>query len=208
MFAPRSGVPLLAAAFVLVGVGLLEFGRLVRWSWAVAVAWAAAVALWAFFAWFFRDPERTVGDGIVSAADGRIREVTESGDELLISVFMNVTDVHVNRAPVAGTFARVHDAGAGFRPAYRADAGQNVARTYELATSMGPVRVVQITGVLARRLVSFVVAGDRREKGERFGMIVLGSRVDVFLPRDRVVASVRVGDRVWAGRSTIARERA
>lgn len=206
MFAPRSGGPLLVSAFVLVVVGGLFASRLLPFSLPLAALWVASCALWGFFAQFFRDPERTPGDGVVSAADGRVREVQERGEELLVSVFMNVRDVHVNRVPVAGTFVHVADAGEGYRAAYRTDADRNVARTYEMTTRLGPVRIVQITGVVARRLVSFVRPGDAREKGDRFGMIVLGSRVDVFLPRARVTATVRVGDRVRAGASTIARE--
>lgn len=206
MFAPRSGGPLVVTALLLAVVGALGAARLLAFSLPALGAWVGAIVVWAFFAGFFRDPERTPAEGIVSAADGRVREVREVGEELLISVFMNVTDVHVNRVPVGGTFVRIGDGGAGHRAAYRGDAGRNVARTYEMATDLGPVRVVQITGVLARRLVSFVGLGETRAKGERFGMIVLGSRVDVFLPRHRVVPVVRVGDRVRAGVSAIARE--
>jgi phosphatidylserine decarboxylase len=169
---------------------------------------AGALALTVFLAVFFRDPERSPGEGVVSAADGRVREIVDDGPSVRVSVFMNVTNVHVNRVPYAGTFAAVRAGGAGFRPAYRPDAGRNVSRTYFLATELGPVRIVQVTGVLARRLVSFVATGDRKTKGERFGMILLGSRVDVLLPRERVEVTVKVGDRVVAGVTTIARVRA
>jgi phosphatidylserine decarboxylase len=208
VFAPRAGVPLLVGAGILGALGLGWGLRLLPASWIAIGAWVAAVAVWLFLANFFRDPERAPGEGVVSAADGRVREVRTVDAELLVSVFMNVTNVHVNRAPLAGTFARVHDAGAGRRPAYRKDADRNVSRTYELATAEGPVRVVQITGILARRLVSFVRPGAAVAKGERFGMIILGSRVDVFLPAARFRPAVQVGDRVTAGVTTIARERA
>jgi phosphatidylserine decarboxylase len=165
-----------------------------------------AIALAAFFAIFFRDPERTPGAGIVSAADGRIRAVEREGEYVRISVFMNVTNVHVNRLPVDATVAKVENAGRGYRPAYAADADRNVARRYALATSLGPVEIVQITGIFARRLVSFVGPGARGRKGDRFGMIVLGSRVDVLLPAARTEPVVAVGDRVRAGITTIARE--
>ncbi|MGA8663653.1 MAG: phosphatidylserine decarboxylase [Thermoplasmata archaeon] len=207
MFAPRSGGPLAFGAAVLLGLAALLLLHVLPAPLPLLVGWAAAVAAWGFFAQFFRDPNRTPGDGIVSAADGRVRDVRTVGPELLVSVFMNVTDVHVNRAPSAGTFVRVQDAGAGRRPAYRDDADQNVSRTYEMATPLGPVRIVQITGILARRLVSFVRAGATVGKGDRFGMIVLGSRVDVFLPSARLQPAVKVGDRVRAGVTTIARER-
>jgi phosphatidylserine decarboxylase len=207
VFAPRAGGPLLGGVVVLAVVGLEGALRLVPFPWPVLALWVVAAGAWGFFAAFFRDPERVPGEGIVSAADGRVREVQPRGDELLVSVFMNVTDVHVNRVPLAATFVRVDDYGAGHRAAFRPDADRNVARAYLLSTALGPARIVQITGVFARRLVSFVGPGATREKGDRFGMIVLGSRVDVFLPAARVEATVRVGDRVRAGVSTIARER-
>ena len=207
MFAPRSGGPLAAFGAFLALVAGLELLRVAPFWWGLVAGWVAGVALWLFLLNFFRDPHRRIGDGVVSAADGRVREVRASETELLISVFMNVADVHVNRAPTDGTFVRVHDGGAGRRPAYRSDADQNVSRTYEMATPLGPVRVVQITGILARRLVSFVRSGATVRKGDRFGMIILGSRVDVFLPAQRVEPAVHVGDRVLAGVTTIARER-
>jgi phosphatidylserine decarboxylase len=208
VFAPRTGGPLALAGLWLALVAVVLALQLFPFPLLAVLLWAVAVALWAFFAAFFRDPNRTPGEGIVSAADGRIREVRESGEELLISVFMNVTNVHVNRAPLAGTFLRVWDDGSGRRPAYRPDADRNVSRSYEMKTVLGPVRITQITGILARRLVSFVPAGAKLAKGDRFGMIVLGSRVDVFLPARHVTAVVRVGDRVTAGVTTIAQERA
>jgi phosphatidylserine decarboxylase len=207
VFAPRAGGPLAAYGLALVLVGAFGFQGTFPFPLAAELLWCVGVGTWAFLAAFFRDPRRTPGEGIVSAADGRVREVRTDGEELLVSVFMNVSDVHVNRAPLAGTFARVRTAGSGYRPAYRPDADRNVSRTYELATALGPVRIVQITGVVARRLVSFVRPGDAVAKGDRFGMIVLGSRVDVVLPAARVVATVRVGERVRAGETPIARER-
>jgi phosphatidylserine decarboxylase len=165
-----------------------------------------AVAFLGFFAVFFRDPERDPGTGIVSAADGRVRSVVREGDSWRISVFMNVTDVHVNRFPLEARVEAISTAGAGHRPAYRPDAGHNVQRSYRLSTALGPVEVVQMTGILARRLVSFVPVGATGRKADRLGMIVLGSRVDVLLPAGRTSPAVELGARVRAGTSTIARE--
>jgi phosphatidylserine decarboxylase len=193
--------PEAAAAVVvagLIGTGLLPF------SAATVGGVVALAAVSVFFAVFFRDPDRAPGPGIVAPADGRIRAVERSGERLLISVFMNVTDVHVNRAPLDATVESVEAAGAGFRAAFRPDADRNVRRHYRLATALGPAEVVQITGVVARRIVPWVRAGDALRKGDRFGMIVLGSRVDLFLPAGRVRPTVRVGDRVRAGVSTVA----
>jgi phosphatidylserine decarboxylase len=206
VFAPGAGRPLGAVAVVLLLVaGLVVLGAVPDRTAAVAVLVVVA-GLWVFLAVFFRDPERVPGPGVVSAADGVVRSVAREGDRWRVSVFMNVTNVHVNRLPLDARVESVADAGSGFRPAYRSDAAHNVQRSYTLATALGPVEVVQMTGILARRLISFVRVGAEGRKGDRFGMIVLGSRVDVLLPAERATPSVRVGDRVRAGASTIARE--
>lgn len=209
MLAPGAGrwfgPPLAVAVFfgVLAALGGLAGPT----GWAVAAVALLATGAVVFLLVFFRDPERVPGEGIVSAADGRIHAVERDGSRVTISVFMNVGNVHVNRWPVDGTVEEVTEGGRGFRPAYRPDASGNVQRRYRLATALGPVEVVQITGILARRLVSFVRPGLPARKGDRFGMIVLGSRVDVVLPADRVRVTVQVGDRVEAGTTSIARER-
>ena len=207
MFAPGAGRFLLPVAAATAALAVLYavdpfFGAPV---WLCVVV--ALVALGGFFAVFFRDPERGVGDGIVAAADGRVRAVEAEGERLRISVFMNVTNVHVNRFPLDGRLETVTTSGSGFRPAYREEARHNLQRSYRLSTSLGEVEVVQMTGLLARRLVSFVRPGDRATKGARLGMIVLGSRVDVLLPAGRVVPVVVAGDQVRAGVTTIAKER-
>jgi phosphatidylserine decarboxylase len=166
----------------------------------------AAWAVLAFLLWFFRDPERAVGPGVVSPADGRVIAVGPDGERTRIAVFMNVTDVHVNRFPIDGTVRAVEDGGAGFRPAFHPDAIHNVWRKTTLETDLGEVEVVQMTGIVARRIVSFVGPGDRRAKGARLGMIMLGSRVDLLFDPARARASVAVGDRVVAGVTQVARE--
>jgi phosphatidylserine decarboxylase len=207
VFAPRSGPYLFAGAVAIVLVALVDaLGRLPV-SWAFSLLLVVVGALWAFLAWFFRDPERVAGPEIVSAADGRVLSVGTDAGRVQVAVFMKVTDVHVNRMPMDATVLSVRDGGSGFRPAFAVDASHNVRRHYDLSTAIGPVEVVQMTGTVARRLVSFVEAGGTCSKGERFGMIVLGSRVDVFLPADRVEATIAAGQRVVAGVTTIARVR-
>lgn len=206
MIAPGAGRligPVVATLTVLAGLWLAGF---LPSSVPVEGLIAALVGLLIFLVVFFRDPERLAGPGIVSPADGRIRGVEREGDRWRISVFMNVTDVHVNRVPLDGDFVSIETAGAGHRAAYRPDAPANVRRHYRLRTALGEIEIVQITGVLARRLVSFVRPGETARKGSRFGMIVLGSRVDLLLPCDRTRPVVRIGERVWAGRSTLAEE--
>lgn len=207
MFAPgsgsRLGVGALLVAFAAVA-GLIAPGWIRAAFVALALGLAAVVV---FLAWFFRDPERSVGPDIVSAADGRVREIGQEDGRYRISVFMNVTDVHVNRYPLDATVVGISDAGSGFRPAYREDAAHNSRRHYQLDTAIGPVELIQMTGIVARRLVSFSTAGERHAKGDRLGMIVLGSRVDVLLPADRIVPLVLPNQVVRAGVTPIARVR-
>lgn len=206
MFAPGAARYLGALAAVLLVLAALPVVGAVSLSVPWGVGLLVGLAVWLFLATFYRDPERTPGPGIVSAADGRVRAVDREGRFWRVSVFMSVTNVHVNRFPLEGSVVGMEDGGGGFRAAYRPDAERNVQRRYRLATALGEVDVVQITGVVARRLVSFVRVGSEGRKGDRLGMIVFGSRVDVWLPADRATPTVKVGDRVHAGSSPIARE--
>ena len=206
VFAPGAGRYLGAGVAVLLFLAILPVLHALSLSPGFGALLAVGIVLWLFFAVFYRDPERAAGDGIVSAADGRVRAVEREGPNWRISVFMNVTNVHVNRFPLDATVVAMEAGGSGFRPAFRQDADRNVQRHYRLATSIGPVEVVQITGILARRLVPFVKVGSAARKGDRLGMIVLGSRVDVVVPADHANPVVKVGERVRAGWSPIARE--
>jgi phosphatidylserine decarboxylase len=207
VFAPRTGAPLLVGAvLLLLWASLTLLGRLPH-GLAVWLLILPAGVIWGFLLWFFRDPARPVGPDIVSAADGRVLAVEANAEHLWIRVFMGVTDVHVNRFPLSAKVLAVSDGGHGFAPAYAASAEQNVQRQYRLETPLGEVELRQITGIVARRLVSFVGEGELHAKGDRLGMIVLGSRVDVRLPAERVVPLVRAGDVVRAGVTPIAREK-
>jgi phosphatidylserine decarboxylase len=209
VFAPRTG-PLLGVLFLLwlvaAGIVLAQHPTGALGTTAIVVL-AITFGLWIFLAVFFRDPERIPGAEIVAPADGRVALVQAEGDRLRIAVFMNVSDVHVNRFPIDARVETVADTGRGHAPAYRPGAKGNVQRAYRLATAIGPVELVQITGIVARRLVSFVAPGDAHRKGDRLGMIVLGSRVDLLLPAEKVRPLVKLGDRVRAGRTPIAEVR-
>ena len=169
-----------------------------------------------FFAYFFRDPDRTIPqdqDQIVSPADGKVVLVDEvQEDKFLgrsakrVGIFMNVLDVHVNRAPVAGTVVVSHHQPGRFTVASRPDAGQvNEQQATLLEGEEGRrLLVVQIAGLLARRIIPYVQPGQQLEKGERLGMICFGSRVDLYLPPEAEIL-VQVGDRVQAGSSVLAR---
>ena len=119
MFAPGAGRYLGAAAAVLLFLAALPVVGAVPLSLPFTVGLLAGVLVWGFFAVFFRDPERTPGEGVVSAADGRVRAVDREGSVWRISVFMNVTNVHVNRFPLDGRVTEIEGSGSGFRAAYR-----------------------------------------------------------------------------------------
>lgn len=198
----REGWPFVAA-FAAFALGFL----LLHWR---AAAWVA-LGLALFVAWFFRDPERAVpadGDAIVSPADGRVIEVTpQAGGGTKVSIFLSIFDVHVNRAPVAGEVTAVRHQPGRFMAAWKSEASADNAMTsVTVATPRGEVRFVQITGLVARRIVCRLRPGDRVARGERYGLIRFGSRMDVFLPAaaEPVVA---LRDRVRGGADVIARWR-
>ena len=162
---------------------------------------------------FFRNPERVpAGDELsaVSPADGRVISVAEALDgdgekRLRIGVYLSLLDVHVTRAPVAGRVVAVERHGGGHHPAFIPDAERvSPACAMTLETPRGErVRVVQITGVLARRIVCHPRVGEWVARGARYGLIRFGSRTDVVLPPG-ARARVQPGDRVRGGSSVIA----
>jgi len=162
-----------------------------------------------FCLYFFRDPERQPPPDdhlVVSPADGRVLEVREEREEQFlhqpatrISIFMSPLDVHVNRSPVAGTIELVRHTAGRFRAAFADKASlDNERNAVLLTTPGGRFLVVQIAGALARRIICNRRPGDRLARGERFGMIMFGSRVDLFLP-PAARPMVARGDRVRAG---------
>ncbi len=167
----------------------------------------ASLALFAggaFALWFFRDPEREPPDaGVVSPADGRVTVVREEAGRLRVGVFMNVTDVHVNRAPIGGTVEAVERRPGANRPAFSKDSDRNE----RVEVDFGDHAVVLVAGAFARRIRPYVEAGDVLERGERLGHIAFGSRADVVLPGGygRGDLEVARGDRVRAGESVLAR---
>ena len=189
---------------------------------AAIIVWAVAgfgwsVPLWGvaiFVIQFFRDPPREVPqqpNAVLAPADGRIvkvekaRDTYAERDALLISVFMNVFNVHSNRSPVDGTVERVEYSRGKFVNADLDKASTENERNAMVVKLDGEcITVVQVAGLIARRILCYVKAGDRLTRGQRYGFIRFGSRVDVYLPltaRPRVA----VGDRV-AATSTILAE--
>lgn len=161
------------------------------------------VAVLAFTLWFFRDPTRSVParPGIlVAPADGKVIRA----DPAKISIFMNVFDVHVCRTPMAGTVSALrHDPGR-FVAAWRDEASEHNERvTIEMSGDGGKLRFVLVAGLVARRIVCKVSAGQRLARGERVGLIRFGSRVDVY-PPPGFRPEVSTGTRVVAGETVLA----
>ena len=204
----REGWPVIAAAAGITGVvGLV--GALAGHPAALAPVPLAV----GFCLWFFRDPTRVVPPGehlVVSPADGKVVAVVEEREERFlhapttrISIFMSPLNVHVNRNPVGGVVEQVQHTAGKFRAAFKDKASLDNERNAVVLNAGGRrYLMVQIAGALARRIVCRASVGDALGRGERYGVIMFGSRVDVYLPADvRPVA--KKGDRVVAGVSVL-----
>ncbi|MDC0587701.1 phosphatidylserine decarboxylase [Gammaproteobacteria bacterium] len=172
-----------------------------------------------FTLWFFRDPERNTpydSNSIISSADGKVclidesyppKEVSLSQEKMKrICVFMNVFNVHINRSPVSGTVKAIVYKEGQFLNASLDKASEKNERSSLVISSAnsGPeIVVVQIAGLIARRILGFVSSNDNLVQGERFGLIRFGSRVDIYMPLD-AVTKCSVGDKVVAGESVLA----
>jgi len=197
------------------------------WPFVAAVLAAALLATW-FFGWwsiplwlaalfivqFFRDPPREVPDdprAVVSPADGLVVSVGRTRDPFLdrealkVSVFMNVFNVHSNRSPVDATVGDVwYEAGTFVNAALDKASTANERNALRLVTPAGiDVTCVQVAGLIARRILCYVKRGDRVARGQRYGFIRFGSRVDVYLPADSIPRA-SVGDKVYATASILA----
>lgn len=188
-------------------LALTAAGGLVTWAagpWFASPLWILA----AFCLYFFRDPERAIppGNVAVSPADGRVVAVKAESPTLnRVSVFLNIFDVHVNRAPIAGDIVKVQYQPGRFHVASREVCSDQNEQNVVTVTGNGATVVFkQIAGLIARRIVFNKKPGDRVAAGERVGLIKFGSRVDVLLgPEWEIV--VKPGMRVSAGSSVIAR---
>jgi phosphatidylserine decarboxylase len=202
----REGWPFLGIALA----ASILVAWLAGWWWSLPL-WLAAL----FVLQFFRDPAREVPDdprAVVAPADGRIVAVEKARDPWLerdalkISVFMNVFNVHSNRAPVDGTVKQVwYHAGRFLNAALDKASLDNERNALWLRTRDGAdVTCVQVAGLIARRILCYVSAGAQLARGERFGFIRFGSRVDVYLPLDAQPVAA-IGDKVYAAESVLAR---
>ncbi len=202
----REGWP-----FVGLTVGLALVATWLDWTVIAVLLWLVAV----FVIQFFRDPARTppVGEGLItSPADGRIVVVGKAidpitgQDSLKISVFMNVFNVHSNRAPIQGRVMDVqYFPGAFFNAAIDKASEQNERSAMVIEDPQGRrLTCIQIAGLVARRILSYVKPGDSLLRGARYGFIRFGSRVDVYCPPG-TQALVSVGDKVYAHSTALAR---
>lgn len=185
--------------------GAAAAGALLGWlihPWVGAPLYVFAL----FCLWFFRDPEREIPQGpyAVSPADGKIVRIKQKPGETVVSIFLNIFDVHVNRAPVGGKVVDVEYKPGKFLVASRDEASvQNEMNTITIDGRGTVVRFSQIAGLIARRVICYKKPGEFVTAGERVGLIRFGSRVDVHLgPEWRL--RVREGERVRAGSSILA----
>ena len=168
-----------------------------------------SVIIECFFLVFFRDPKRNIGKGIVAVADGVIRDISELYDEdvgesLCISTFMNIYHVHVNRMPLDGTIQQMDHINGGHLPAFQKESKRNERMISLIDTEYGPMKIIQIAGTLARRIVNYHRPGIQLKKGQRYGIIRLGSRVDLIVSKIQIkTINVKKGDHVRAGESQI-----
>ncbi len=202
----REGWPYLSGVVaVSLGVGIFA-----GWPWSLPF-WLLSL----FVLQFFRDPQREVPEdpsAVVSPADGRIVAVEKvrdpwlDRDALKVSVFMNVFNVHSNRSPVDGTVKqRWYHAGNFVNAALDKASTENERNALWLRTSSGAdVTCVQVAGLIARRILCYVEAGSELHRGQRYGFIRFGSRVDIYLPLDAEVTAA-LGAKVYAAQTVLAR---
>lgn len=184
-----------------------------QFSWGTVLA----VPIWILFVFcvqFFRDPPRAIAGGpksVVSPADGRIVAVEKVQDPYLnrealkVSVFMNVFNVHSNRSPIdCSVIEKWYNPGSFVNAALDKASVENERCALHLRTADGKdVTCVQIAGLVARRILNYMEAGASLQKGQRYGFIRFGSRVDLYLPLDTQV-KVAIGEKVYASRTLLA----
>ena len=193
--------------------GSLLFGILAEWFIGAGGA-AIFLVLTCFFLFFFRDPDRPItgeAHAVLSPADGRVMiagapagQACPPGNWQQISIFLSPMDVHVNRVPASGRVTRVVLTRGRFLPAYRREAATVNERSEIWIDHQGQAIVArQIVGILARRVVCRLNEGVTVRAGDHLGIMKFGSRMDVFVPADAVIA-VKIGDKVRGGETVIA----
>ncbi|MER7044737.1 MULTISPECIES: phosphatidylserine decarboxylase [Streptomyces] len=199
----RGASPWLLPTVATAALSLVQARRSRR---AAAIA-VPATALAAGMLWFFRDPEREIAQGrVISPADGVVQSIMPWKDgRTRVAIFMSPLNVHVNRAPLAGTVTSVEHVPGGFVPAFNKESENNERVVWHFDTELGDIEMVQIAGAVARRIVPYVPQGTKVEQGDRIGLIRFGSRVDIYLP-EGVEVAVEVGQTTTAGVTRIDRD--
>jgi phosphatidylserine decarboxylase len=199
----RGASPWLLPTMAAAAVSLTRARRSGRWA-AVAVP---ATALAAGMLWFFRDPDREISHGrVISPADGVVQSImTWKDGRTRVAIFMSPLNVHVNRAPLAGTVTSIEHIPGGFAAAFNKESEDNERVVWHFDTELGDIEMVQIAGAVARRIVPYVPQGTKVEQGERIGLIRFGSRVDVYLPAG-LEPAVEVGQTTTAGVTRLDRD--
>ncbi len=205
---PRGRIPLAPEGwpFLLTCTGFLFIAVILCWH---VLAILLAILL-LFMLNFFRDPERPTPEGaglFISPADGKVVRAEQGKNGIRVDIFMNVFDVHVNRAPMSGRITHMRYTPGTFVNAAHEQAGEHNERNrFEMETSDGiSVNFTQIAGLVARRIVSYVAVGDGVKAGQRIGMIRFGSRVNCEMPPGFTL-KVSTGQRVTAGKTILARK--
>jgi len=185
------------------------------WPGPFAYVGLLVAAAGAYVVYFFRDPVRSIPSdprAAVSPADGCVTDVERldespfyDGPCLRISIFLSVFNVHVNRAPLAGTVRRLEYKPGAFLDARHIDSAvRNEYNAIWMDTELGAITVRQVSGLIARRIICRCAEGTQLARGEKFGMIKFGSRTDLLLPA-HAEPCVRVGDKVRGGADVVAR---
>ncbi|WP_407562157.1 phosphatidylserine decarboxylase [Streptomyces sp. 184] len=201
----RGASPWLLPTLATAAVSVARARRTGRWPDRLAAVPPAALA--AGMLWFFRDPDREIAEGrVISPADGVVQSIMPWPDgRTRVAIFMSPLNVHVNRAPLAGTVSSVEHVPGGYVPAFNKESENNERVVWHLDTELGDIEMVQIAGAVARRIVPYVTRGTKVEQGERVGLIRFGSRVDVYLPQG-VEPGVDVGRPTTAGVTRLDRD--
>ena len=191
------------------GLGLIVGGLAA--SYLIGPYWGTPFYILAVFClWFFRDPERMIPGGpvAVSPADGKVTEMVPLGTGATrVTIFLNVFDVHVNRAPISGRISHIEYRAGKFLVASRPECTEeNEQNKITIDGDGTSILFSQIAGLIARRIICYKKPGDVVAAGERIGLIKFGSRVDVFLGPEWEIA-VGVGERVAGGSSVLAKLR-
>ncbi|BCS87462.1 phosphatidylserine decarboxylase family protein [Pseudodesulfovibrio sediminis] len=213
MLKPSAGVALEGLPYIIISAFTTLLFAIMGW-WPVMLI---GLGLTCFIGHFFRDPER-VGpedaEAVSSPADGKVIKIARekdpvSGEERqVIAIFMNVFNVHVNRMPVSGKIETIRYIPGKFVNASFDKASEDNERNVVVVTGKGNQRftMVQIAGLIARRIVCWAEPADKLKRGERFGLIKFGSRVDLYMP-DGYAPIVSVGQKVIAGETALAVKR-